>query len=64
VVASHSAGATSRTRWRTGMAHCGELEDRPFMDDPNVKRFDTLPVFLAVKTGLEVPARPHEAGAA
>jgi Lrp/AsnC family leucine-responsive transcriptional regulator len=46
------------------MAHCGELEDRPFMDDPNVKRFDTLPVFLAVKTGLEVPARPHEAGAA
>jgi Lrp/AsnC family transcriptional regulator, leucine-responsive regulatory protein len=40
-----------------GMAHCGELEDRLFMDDPNIKRFDTLPVFVAVKTGLELPTR-------
>jgi len=31
------------------MAHCGELEDQLFMDDPNIKRFD------AVKTGLEIP---------
>jgi Lrp/AsnC family leucine-responsive transcriptional regulator len=39
----------------TGMDHCRELADRLFMNAPNVRRFDTLPVFEAVKTGLEIP---------
>jgi Lrp/AsnC family transcriptional regulator, leucine-responsive regulatory protein len=39
----------------TGMDHCRELADQLFMNDPNVRRFDTPPVFEAVKTGLEIP---------
>jgi Lrp/AsnC family leucine-responsive transcriptional regulator len=39
----------------TGMAHCRQLVDQLFMDDPNIKRFDTLPVFDVVKAGLQVP---------
>lgn len=42
----------------TGMAHCRDLAAELFMDDPNIKRYDTLPVFGAIKTGLEIPIRP------
>ena len=29
----------------TGMGHCGEVADPLFMNDPNIRRYDTLPVF-------------------
>lgn len=34
---------------------CRALSDRLFMDDANVRRYDTLPVLDAVKVGLNVP---------
>jgi Lrp/AsnC family transcriptional regulator, leucine-responsive regulatory protein len=37
------------------MAHCRDLVRGLFLDDPNVKRFDTMPVFDPVKIGLELP---------
>lgn len=36
------------------MARCRELGDRLFQRDDNVKRYETLPVFDAVKVGLAV----------
>jgi Lrp/AsnC family transcriptional regulator, leucine-responsive regulatory protein len=39
----------------TGMRHCGEVAEALFMDDPNIRRYDTLPVFGPVKVGLEIP---------
>jgi Lrp/AsnC family leucine-responsive transcriptional regulator len=38
-----------------GMAHCRDLVRGLFLNDPNVKRFDTMPVFDPVKVGLELP---------
>jgi len=37
------------------IAHCRDLARGMFLADPNVKRFDTMPVFDAVKVGLELP---------
>jgi DNA-binding Lrp family transcriptional regulator len=37
------------------IAHCRDLVRGMFLRDPNVKRFDTLPVFDPVKIGLELP---------
>nr|WP_042195805.1 Lrp/AsnC family transcriptional regulator [Kibdelosporangium sp. MJ126-NF4]CEL22231.1 Transcriptional regulator, AsnC family [Kibdelosporangium sp. MJ126-NF4]CTQ93013.1 Transcriptional regulator, AsnC family [Kibdelosporangium sp. MJ126-NF4] len=37
------------------ITHCRDLVRGMFLDDPNVKRFDTMPVFDAVKVGLELP---------
>lgn len=38
-----------------GLVECRALSDRLFMDDENVRRYDTLPVLDAVKVGLAVP---------
>jgi Lrp/AsnC family leucine-responsive transcriptional regulator len=40
-----------------GMHECRELGERLFLDEPGVKRFVTLPVFEAVKLGLDIPVR-------
>lgn len=37
------------------MAHCRDLVRGMFLEDPNVKRFDTMPVFDLVKVSLELP---------
>lgn len=37
------------------LVECRALSDRLFMDDENVRRYDTLPVLDAVKTGSVVP---------
>lgn len=37
------------------IAHCRDLVRGMFLEDPNVKRFDTMPVFDPVKVGLELP---------
>lgn len=37
------------------LAECRALSDRLFMDDDNVRRYDTLPVLDPVKTGLAIP---------
>lgn len=37
------------------LAECRALSDRLFMDDENVRRYDTLPALEAIKTGLSVP---------
>ena len=37
------------------LRECRELSDRLFMRDENVRRFDTLPVLDAIKTGRSVP---------
>jgi Lrp/AsnC family leucine-responsive transcriptional regulator len=39
------------------MPHCRELVEHLF-DDPDIERWETLPVFDAVKLGLAVPTRP------
>ena len=36
---------------------CRELVERLFLDEPGVKRLVTLPVFDAVKLGLDIPVR-------
>ena len=41
----------------SGMHECRELVERLFLDEPGVKRFVTLPVFEAVKIGLDIPVR-------
>ncbi|MBU8975922.1 Lrp/AsnC family transcriptional regulator [Lysobacter sp. MMG2] len=41
----------------TGVAHCREIADRLFMDEGNIKRYETRMVFDVVKTGLHVPTR-------
>jgi DNA-binding Lrp family transcriptional regulator len=41
----------------TGMPDCRELVDRLLLGGPPLKRLVTLPVFDAVKRGLEVPVR-------
>jgi Lrp/AsnC family leucine-responsive transcriptional regulator len=46
----------------SGMPKCRELVERLFLDEPEVKRFVTLPVFDAVKFGLDIPARPAAGG--
>jgi Lrp/AsnC family leucine-responsive transcriptional regulator len=40
-----------------GMHECRELTERLFLDEPGVKRFVTLPVFEAVKIGIDIPVR-------
>lgn len=40
-----------------GMRDLRRLVDELFMDAPNVKRFVTLPVYNAIKVGLELPTR-------
>jgi DNA-binding Lrp family transcriptional regulator len=37
------------------MPHCRETVDELFLGAPNIKRFDTLFVFDAVKLGLNIP---------
>lgn len=39
----------------SGLTECRALSQRLFMDDENVRRYDTLPVLEAVKTGLTIP---------
>ena len=39
------------------MQECRELVERLFLDEPGVKRFVTLPVFEAVKVGMDIPVR-------
>lgn len=41
----------------TGVAHCREVADRLFMDEGNIKRYETRMVFDVVKSGLQVPTR-------
>lgn len=41
----------------SSMARCRSVLDDLFMDAPNVKRFDTLFVFDAIKRGLTIPLR-------
>ncbi|MFK3647342.1 Lrp/AsnC family transcriptional regulator [Lysobacter enzymogenes] len=41
----------------TGVAHCRQVVDRLFLDEGNVKRYDTHLVFDVVKHGLELPTR-------
>ena len=41
----------------SGMQECRELVERLFLDEPGVRRFVTLPVFEAVKVGLDIPVR-------
>lgn len=41
----------------SNMHECHELVERLFLDEPGVKRLITLPVFDAVKLGLEIPIR-------
>jgi Lrp/AsnC family leucine-responsive transcriptional regulator len=41
----------------SSMHECRELVERLFLDEPGVKRFVTLPVFDAVKLGLDIPVR-------
>ena len=41
----------------SSMAHCRAVLDELFMDAPNVKRFDSLFVFDAIKRGLNIPMR-------
>lgn len=40
----------------TGVAHCREVVDRLFLDEGNIRRYDTHLVFDVVKHGLELPA--------
>jgi DNA-binding Lrp family transcriptional regulator len=42
----------------TGVAHCREVADRLFMDESNIKRYETRMVFDNVKLGLNLPTRP------
>ncbi|MDI9238533.1 Lrp/AsnC family transcriptional regulator [Lysobacter sp. LF1] len=41
----------------TGVAHCREVADRLFMDEGNIKRYETRMVFEVVKSGLHLPTR-------
>jgi Lrp/AsnC family transcriptional regulator, leucine-responsive regulatory protein len=41
----------------TGVAHCREVAERLFMDEGNIKRYETRVVFDVVKSGLHVPTR-------
>ena len=46
-----------------GMAHCGELEDQLFMDDPNIKRFDaSRPGWRSRSERGRPGAVPHKRG--
>jgi Lrp/AsnC family transcriptional regulator, leucine-responsive regulatory protein len=40
-----------------GMANCRELVSHLFLDDPSIKRCETLPVFESVKLGLGIQTR-------
>ncbi|WP_433331330.1 Lrp/AsnC family transcriptional regulator [Spirillospora sp. CA-294931] len=37
------------------MPHCRLLGDRLFKNDANIRRFNTLPVFERIKSGMEIP---------
>ena len=39
------------------MHECRELIQRIFLEEPGIKRLVTLPVFDAVKLGLDIPVR-------
>ncbi len=41
----------------TGVAHCRQVVDRLFLEEGNIKRYDTHLVFDVVKHGLELPTR-------
>ncbi|AWV06225.1 Lrp/AsnC family transcriptional regulator [Marilutibacter maris] len=41
----------------TGVAHCREVVDRLFLDEGNIKRYETRMVFDVVKAGLQLPTR-------
>ena len=41
----------------TGVAHSREVADRLFMDQDNIKRYETRMVFDTVKLGLNLPTR-------
>lgn len=41
----------------TSLAHCREVVDRLFLDEGNIKRYETRMVFDVVKAGLQLPTR-------
>nr|MDQ3057855.1 Lrp/AsnC ligand binding domain-containing protein [Pseudomonadota bacterium] len=41
----------------SSVAHYREAAERLFVDEGNVKRYDTRLVFDSVKTGLQLPTR-------
>lgn len=48
----------------TGVAHCRQVVDRLFLDEGNIRRYDTHLVFDVVKHGLELPTPAIRAGVA
>ena len=40
-----------------GMAHHNEISERLLMDAPNVRKFSTLFVLDAIRTGASIPTR-------
>ncbi|WP_208543176.1 Lrp/AsnC family transcriptional regulator [Marilutibacter alkalisoli] len=46
----------------TGVAHCRQVVDRLFLDEGNIKRYDTHLVFDVVKHGLGLPTRDARQG--
>lgn len=48
----------------TDVAHCRQAIDRLFLDDENIKRYETHLVFDVVKYGLELPTREPVRGGA
>jgi Lrp/AsnC family transcriptional regulator, leucine-responsive regulatory protein len=46
-----------------GMPRCREVIDELFLGAPNVKRYDTLFIFEAIKLGLNIALRPAAAAA-
>ncbi|MCA1714412.1 MAG: Lrp/AsnC family transcriptional regulator [Gammaproteobacteria bacterium] len=42
----------------SSVAHYREIAERLFVDEGNVKRYDTRLVFDSVKVGLQLPTRP------
>jgi Lrp/AsnC family transcriptional regulator, leucine-responsive regulatory protein len=46
-----------------GMPRCREVIDQLFLGAPNVKRYDTLFIFEAIKLGLTIPLQPSAAPA-
>jgi DNA-binding Lrp family transcriptional regulator len=41
----------------TGVAHCREVAERLFVDEGNIRRYETRLVFDTVKLGLNLPTR-------
>jgi hypothetical protein len=41
----------------TGVTHFRQVAERLFIDEGNIRRYETRLVFEAVKTGLQLPTR-------